>query len=75
MKTNITYFAVVALGDRGSCTAYTLDAYPQERLTYLAEWRRSGVRVKVLGEFASQKQANRAMLNWAEKSGKRIIAK
>jgi hypothetical protein len=74
MKTNITFFAVVALGGDGSRTSYTLDVYPIARIECLHECRLMGVAVNVLGEFASQKQANQAVMRWAQKNGKGIVA-
>jgi hypothetical protein len=75
MKTNISYFAVAQLCEDGDREAYTVWADPVARLELLHGWRRMGVTVKVLGEFASQKQANQAVMKWAQRNGKAIVAK
>jgi hypothetical protein len=61
-RSRVTYFAVV---HPASLSGYALDAYPEERLKYLHQWR--GERARVLGEFATYDEAHSCLESFLRK--------
>ena len=62
-RTQQTYFVI---WDKKGRLGYILDAYPEERRKYLAEYERSKG-AKVLAEFGNEEQARLALWDKARK--------